>query len=486
MAVFSGFLGATYSQRSLNVAGMRTMNLYPEVQEVAGGKTQVALYSRLGLKSWLDLGGSEVRGLWEQNGRAFAVADGTFYEIFAGASSTSYGSVAWDSNPVTMCSNGQAGNQVFITSGQSGYIFDLSANTLTRISDASFLPTRRGGFVDGYFVSQISGTAKFQICNLEAGTNWSSGSAGTAQRSEGSDNLSAVVVANRLICVLGQQTGEDWYNSGATFPFQPLPSVFLETGCGATYSPALLAGDLVYLARSARGAGYAVRRTPGNAPSRISTMGVEWLWSQYSTITDAIGFSVEWQGHAWWYLYFPTAGATWVYDASQPPELAWHEESYWNAATATREAALPRCHAYAFGQHLVGMRNSGKIAILDPLTYDDLGNPINWYRDAAHICTEQVRQIHDRFQADVEVGVGLTSDAAQGYNPLMTLSWSDDGGHTFTNGRQLNMGKLGQYTYRAYTTALGQTRDRVYRLQGSDPVKTAIVGAYLNTRMGTS
>ena len=216
-------------------------------------------------------------------------------------------------------------------------------------------------------------------------------------------------------------------------------------------------------------------------------MGVEWLWAQYDTVDDAIGWAIEWQGHSFWYLYFPTADATWVYDASQPPQLAWHEEGQWDQALGIYHAHPGQCHAFAFGEHLIGShQNGGLIGRWDPTVYFDFNVPIRWMRRTAHICTEQVRQVHDRLQVDAEVGVGLTLDTSQGYDPQFWARWSDDGGHTWSNDHQMAMGKLGQYKYRAFLTRLGQTRDRVYEVAGSDPVKIALVSAYLNVRGGTS
>jgi hypothetical protein len=62
------------------------------------------------------------------------------------------------------------------------------------------------------------------------------------------------------------------------------------------------------------------------------------------------------------------------------------------------------------------------------------------------------------------------------------LRFSDDGGHTWSNERWVNMGAIGTYGTRAIWRRLGMTtelRDRVYEVSSSDPVKTVIVGAEL-------
>jgi hypothetical protein len=72
--------------------------------------------------------------------------------------------------------------------------------------------------------------------------------------------------------------------------------------------------------------------------------------------------------------------------------------------------------------------------------------------------------------------------AAPGYNPQVMLRWSDDGGHTWSNEHWTSIGLIGNYGYRAFWRRLGmtlKTRDRVYEVSGTDPVKIAIMGAEL-------
>ena len=69
-----------------------------------------------------------------------------------------------------------------------------------------------------------------------------------------------------------------------------------------------------------------------------------------------------------------------------------------------------------------------------------------------------------------------------GAAPRMMLRWSDDGGHTWTDLKTGDMGRMGKYGTRVLFRRLGMTmklRDRVYEISGTDPVKVAIMGAEL-------
>jgi hypothetical protein len=85
--------------------------------------------------------------------------------------------------------------------------------------------------------------------------------------------------------------------------------------------------------------------------------------------------------------------------------------------------------------------------------------------------------LHHQLELDAEMGVGLNS--GQGQNAEVMLRWSDDGGHNFGNRHVRSIGRIGETKNKAIWKRLGMTRDRVYELSGSDPVKTIIMGAEL-------
>jgi hypothetical protein len=65
-----------------------------------------------------------------------------------------------------------------------------------------------------------------------------------------------------------------------------------------------------------------------------------------------------------------------------------------------------------------------------------------------------------------------------GYDPQAVLDWSDDGGHTWSNQYWKSLGKIGEYKKRLKWNRLGMSKNRVYRVTISDPVKVSILAAY--------
>jgi hypothetical protein len=107
-------------------------------------------------------------------------------------------------------------------------------------------------------------------------------------------------------------------------------------------------------------------------------------------------------------------------------------------------------------------------------------------RRAPHLSHEMGWAFHSLFQVDMETGVGLSDPDAQGHVPVIMIRWSDDGGHTWSNVHEIPIGKLGKYKTRALLRRLGRSRDRVYELTMSDPVRSNVIASYLVAEQGLS
>lgn len=60
--------------------------------------------------------------------------------------------------------------------------------------------------------------------------------------------------------------------------------------------------------------------------------------------------------------------------------------------------------------------------------------------------------------------------------PHTYLSWSDDGGHTWSSDYPASIGTSGQRKIRAQWRRLGYSRDRVFRIMCADKIKKRIIG----------
>lgn len=482
MAKLPGFVGPSYESQSLIVAGERTINFYPALIESEFAKARSALWPCPGMTDFASPTDSPGRGIFGENDRLFAVFGTTLYESTSAGALTNRGPVATDANPATFTTNGDGGSELFITSGDEGYILDLATNVLTNeVSNVTM-----GGQVDGFFVALDAASSTLKISESLDGKTWDASQ--IAQRTAASDPWKAMLVSRREIFLFGEKTGEVWYNKGSSpFPFAQRPGAFFEIGIAAPNSLTPFGTGMAWLGRSARGSGI-VYAMNGYSPSRISNEAIEWTIQTYKDavgISDAIGWSYEQLGHVFYVLEFPTSGKTWVYDGAVNQ---WHERGKWNTATSQFDPYRPRFHAEMWDKNLVCDSAAGKIYQLDPTVYTDVGGSIlRRVRRCPHLSAEHKQVFYDYFEVECQRGIGLTT--GQGSDPQLMLNVSDDGGQTWTDDGSESLGSnpigaTGEYSTRVRWDRLGMGRDRVFEVAVTDPVKVCLFDAYVGARVG--
>lgn len=356
LVTLPGFAGPSNRLSSVNADDEQTINLYPESTPPGSGKVPIYLKSTPCAQIFANGVDGTTRGTFQQDGRAFAVFGEDFTEIFANGTIAIYGTVEDDDLPVSMASNGTAGNQLLVIAAGHGYILDTIGNTFAEITDPDF-PVRDSSslgafmcwFMDGYFGVMVEGTRRFQISALEDGTSWDA--LDVAERSEGSDNIIATLRSHREIWQLGSQTTEVWYDNGdPLFPFAPIQGVFVEHGCKAPWSTHRVENTICWIGVDERGQGV-VYRANGYTPERISTYAVELSLQTSLSLDDARGFAYQQDGHVFSWFFVPDLDKAWVYDWT---EGRWHQRALWNTVTAEWTPYRASCHMLAFNEHLVG------------------------------------------------------------------------------------------------------------------------------------
>jgi len=467
-------LGQSYVARSVNAADSRMVNLFPEATPQAG-KTAGFLNRAPGLRLLETLGTGPIRGLWspDPNGLyAYVISGNAFYRIDTSYNAEVYGYVS-GTGQVSMAYNG---TQLFIASNPDGYIFNMTTLIFAPITDVDFPGAVTVGYLDGYFVFNEPNSQRVWTTVLLDGSSVDPLDFASAEGSP--DGLVSLIIDHREAWLFGTNSVEVWYDAAnAGFPLTRIQGAYNEIGCVAAYSVAKLDNGVFWLGGDARGEGI-VYRTNGYTGQRVSTHAIEWQIQQYGDISDAIGYTYQQDGHAFYVLIFPSAGATWVYDVATDN---WHERAAWVNGEYTRHRS--NCQMAFNHQVIVGDYNDGRVYAFDLETYSDEDQPQRWLRSWRALPQDQntlVRTAQHSLQLDAETGVGLNS--GQGDAPEAMLRWSDDGGHTWSNEHWSSMGAIGAYGTRTFWRRLGMTnklRDRVYEVSGTDPVKIAIVGANL-------
>ena len=470
---FSTFVGPAYQSQSPLADSERCINLYPEQMESAGAAKPAALYPCPGFTSFTTFPEGPIRGMFAQDGRCFAVVGFKFYEVFSDGTSTEHGEVASDGNPATISSSGDAGGELFITSGDNGYIFTLSTDNF---SASVLIGVTMGAYLDGYFLALDAATSTLKVSDLLNGTTWDPTQ--IAQRTQGSDKWQAMVVNYAYIWLWGSQTTEVWQNLGTfPFPFAPVPNGFLTNGTASAFSAANLGTSVVWLQSNTQGDAM-VLRSDGLSGARISTHAVEFAIQGYAQVSDAVAMTYQDQGHEFYLLTFPSANVTWVYDASSN---TWHQRGFWNPPQNRFDAYRPLFHVQAFNVHLVGDRLMGAIYTMSNDVYTDVdGAGIRRLRAAPHVVRDQRQVTYPQMIILMQTGIGL-SGSGQGSDPECMLRYSNDAGQTWSNELVTKAGKRGEFATRVLFNRLGQARGgrRVFEWSATDPVPWRLVGAEL-------
>jgi hypothetical protein len=393
-----GLVGGSYTSQSRNADDSLCMNWYPEAIENPSGKVASALYPTPGLQQFVALPDTPVRGQITTNGRAFAVGGASFCEVLSNGTTANVNVIANDSLPISMAAGT---TQILIASAGLCYVFDMTTNTMTAIPAGTLTGVSQVGYCDGFFLAFLVNSHTFQASALLDATNWPGASIGSTNVFV--DNGLAMLVDHREVWLFGLSRSVVYYDSGnSPFPFDVVPGGMIEQGIVAGNSPVRLDNSVFWLGGDERGNGVAWR-AQGYTPARVSNHAVEFAWQGYSTISDAVGYSYQDQGHSFWVLYFPTAQKTWVYDVATGQ---WHERGHWNVANGTFTAHTSQNHMMAFGKHLVGDWSSGKIYQMSIAFYADGESPIRRVRRCPHVSTEQEWIFHHQLQVDLETGLG--------------------------------------------------------------------------------
>jgi hypothetical protein len=473
-----GFIGPTYVLTHPSASAQRLVNLYPETNEAGPRKGNVARFvGTPGLRKRVTLGSGPLRGVYRATtGQLFAVSGNTLYELLS-----DFTALLAKRHPrqqqrrVTLADNG---TNLLIGDGTgTAYQSTLTVGSpVAAVADADC----PGGFLtwqDGYFIHTVPNTGRIAISGLNDVT-YDATDVGTA---EGRPDLLVMVISvNRQLWLFGEQTTEVWWNSGnADFPFERIEGGFIETGTVAAATCVRAGGSVVWVGSDERGRG-TVWHAQGYQPVRLSTHAIESALSNSSRLAEAYAFAYQQEGHEFYVLSVPAtgdgteAGGTYVYDFATGQ---WHERMYLNDSDG-EEPHRAAVATVAFGEVVVGDREDGRVYTFELDYYTDDADPIRRIRQTPHVDQGEKLIRFNSFELQAEPGTGL----GDGTVPLVTLSWSDDGGHTWANEheRDASMGAVGEYFTRVKWRRLGAGRNRVFRVATSAAVAVTWLGAELD------
>lgn len=463
-----------YQAQSVIADAQRCVNLYPEANP-ADAPFPFTHYLTPGLERLTNILGM---GVWRclytaSNGDLYGVLKNKLYFI----------SSTWDlyetvtltnlTTPVSMADNGL---YIMVVDGSiNGWWIEMTARGSGYISEPNFYGGTRVDYIDGFFALNRPGTKQWYV----SPANWTPltpfDPLDIASKNGYPDAIQTLIVMHREVWLVGKVTTEIWYNAGAAdFAFQAIPGAFIEHGTEAPYSIAAADLSVYFLSKDKQGNRMVMRGNNYQA-FRISTHAIEYAISQYARTDDAIGFTYQQNGHVFYFLQFPSAGKTWVFD--QSTEL-WHERAYTDPVNGQLQRHRANAIASAYGQIIVGDYENGSLYAFKTDVYQDFDGPISRIRSWPHLLDDNARVIYNAFTADMDVGDDL--DSSEDDPPMVSLRWSDTKGKSWGNRVEQSLGATGQYLTNIQWSRLGLARDRVFEVSWSWNCSTALNGSYIS------
>lgn len=509
MPRFKGFVGTSYNLRNTQFDCQRTVNWYPEVNEIGLGKeaevTQLVptpgLYPLIGADNATTLETNSRGGFVTSTNKLVWVFGQTLYLI--GASTTLEG---WSARAIytqirgmSECFFADNGIDLFVLSDGNGYAINLDTGTTVVLSGGGWASASSMTYYDTYLVFSEAGTNRF-FWTDPLSTTVDALSFASAETN--TDNIVGLINNAEDLWIFGTKTTEIWYNYGANnivFARRPSSSGMIELGCASARTVKKLNGTIFWLSQDDRGGPMLVMAN-GMTPQRVSTHPIEQAWMKYSAteFQNATAYTYQWGGHHFYCLNIPGQTSTWVYDMTASLQLGsptWHERTSRNligpsvyngqrqlndAMTNTQNRHWAQGHAFYAGRHITGGYADRCLYAMDEDTYTDNGQAILRERTTPHISNSMDRVFYSCLTLDILTGATPTLDT----EPKLIMQFSDDGGFTWSDERYETSGHRGDYALKVQFPRLGCARNRVFRIRCTDANYWAISGATIDLKSG--
>ncbi|QWP79228.1 hypothetical protein J5226_12925 [Lysobacter sp. K5869] len=459
-------VGGAYRDDTRPFSCQDTVNLLPLKAERPGGKSEWILRSAPGYRQFVATQNRPVRGAHNAEGLLLMVAGRTLYRVNTNKTTTVLGTIPGVGRVGMAHNQLEAGNEIAIVNGQSGYVYNTAVGALSPITSAAFPGSYVVDYMDGYIIGVDPFGRFWFISDLNQATKYSTLDRQDAEAQP--DKVVTAIVYGDLVLVFGERTGEFFENTGAeTGTFQRVRGVTMDIGCAAPHARARMDNSIYWLGNDGN-----VYRLQGNSPVRISTSAIEQAISGLNW-SNAFAQVFEDRGHKVFYLTFPD-GHTWGYDVLSGE---WHRMQSFGL-NRWRLNTLTSWRRKWYG----GDFSNGKLYELD---WDEMTE------DGAPLVAERVTAVSHAYGNPIIVdGVRLEIDVGRAdvgvSDHFCSISYSDDGGHNWSDPAMVSIGQAGEYRRTVELRQLGMTRERVWKVRISSPAKRDIIAAAWKASGGRS
>ena len=426
-----------------------------------GGRATAVRHRSPGLVNFGTSSESGCRGFMEVGGVLYVGFSGKLKKYTtAGGADAAVGNMTGTKKGFFAHNNAATPDKVFVDPDGNIYTFTPSATTSG--FDADLPAVNSVTALDGYLIFS-TGAGAIWATDLNAVTV-NALSFTTDQESGG---LYRVVTWGSRVYALGyKSTGV--YTNAATSPF-PLARVdviprgiagpYCVTGHESNFSKGLhIVGD-----------DNAVYHIDGNSLTKISTPDLDALIEAVATKTTIEMCSYISRGHA--FIQITCPAWTWVYNTNNQK---WHERPSYLLTYSRITQTI-----YAFGKWLCGDSETGNVQQITSTVKLEIANPLicEVWSAPVHDFPKRVRGASAFF--DFAMGVGDSSGTEPiATDPVVEISYSVDGGQTFSAPRVRELGRqsIGTARVRVNQIKAAGPQGYIWKISMSDPVHFGLMG----------
>lgn len=473
------------------VANIECNNCYVNIPQTSGALSASNLLGSAGISQVLTTGGiTEInRGSHVKDGFPYVVNGEKLYRIDASFSED--GAATFESIELgeitgsSRLSFADNGKQLIIVDPETGrgWIVDEQAvPVFQQITDVGFTANGQPKYVvflDSFFIVTTD-SKKFIKSDANNGLSWNPLDFGSAEKDP--DDIVSPVTFRGELYISGSETIQSFINNaaaaGASFPYQA-SGLVIPKGVFAPLSLIETDNGFVFIGGGVNESP-AIWAVSGANPVKISNTAIDSTLQRFSNedISQAFAFTYAQAGAYFIGFSFPTL--TLFYDTVTQ---RWHQRTSVVKNAEGFSSTIrwrPNSVFKAYNRIFVTDSQDGRIGVLDLDIYEEYGNNINRIFSTIPLNNESEAMVMSEVEITMLQGAGNFTES-----PKIRMSYSDDGGRTFSNELWRDIGKIGEYSQRAIWYRLGRTpKQRLLRFEFSDKFKFGVAKLEARVKRG--
>jgi hypothetical protein len=283
--------------------------------------------------------------------------------------------------------------QIGISDGTAFYIYDPTLTPVFQVVALNFVPGYLT-FHDTYFILAASEDTTngppinntWRLSESNNGLSFPPDSSHVGFLQTKPDNVKAVVrfpSKGNMIFVMGSIVTEAWFDTGAQlFPYQRNNQFNIDYGCLQPATVAYMDQIVVWLASNEK-SGPIIMYSDGGMPKKITTDGIDYLFSTLQNPEDSQAFLYRQDGHLFYHINFYQDNISLFYD--------FNTDKFYHASDQNLNYYIASEVAFFNNQYYFVTKNNGNLFALDTQFYsyqdvDGVGNVITYEIPRSRTC----------------------------------------------------------------------------------------------------